>query len=1111
MNEPKISKKRKVTFKSIKRLSSVREPDKKSIGRVFFPSRHGRHFQKFDTHERNSKKNSQSNENTTKNNEDDEFTEEMGFDFNFSQENNQNTYFERQKKESKHWKESENLFFNAFITNQVFPQDACCVICNQAALYRCLDCGPNIFLCKSCTEQIHNKTNLFHRQSSKEHPYRLIPMIILLPKMCSEIICHHERKKILAVQLKGQFQVEVPLCNNIIATLLHHKLFPATPVMPQVAFSFELLDFYHEFMMEAHVTHLAFCRILERLHCPQFIHKNIYLLFLNAVQQYQGLKNRVDNYLHDLHNDQLNKFKCPACPQPHESDAKVTIAFDANFQLTRYKSAGKDFSSQLINNQFLKPHNEYVEFERSKASTNSSKKLLNQLNGCDSHFKASEQKTKKNDKWDDSGLFGCTCRHGIPIRFINLRDMTERYNLTECLLEEIIKKYPFQTQTFNVMYDIACNFHNHVKKPSSPIFPYLNRIDFAVSIFHAYAHTPSCQVMYHPRRMNNFGLTDGESLERLWSYLGRFVSMTRRMRPNHRLDILALAIEHYATKGIENLGIHLVKRMKMAQKMESSCFSVLNTLYEKYNFNEDIILNAIEIQKRRINKTETSFLQQIQGYEQYYEYLADLVLFGSNKSLEKKAQKYEKSLNIKKRWDPLSEEYTLFSNSYAIRKIEYEKNLLLSNSIKYNFLKVSLNNQGHIGIHLVKRMKMAQKMESSCFSVLNTLYEKYNFNEDIILNAIEIQKRRINKTETSFLQQIQGYEQYYEYLADLVLFGSNKSLEKKAQKYEKSLNIKKRWDPLSEEYTLFSNSYAIRKIEYEKNLLLSNSIKYNFLKVSLNNQGHIGNNSTVSKIKALSAIKNRIQISIKKYNKYHELMQIQEKTKYPEARFEDISETTSDFWKSLDNTLENSTGVPQTILYDSIIEYCNMKRAHEEMNTLPQEMIRLVKHWKSSFKSIDTAIEKLLDTTPNQQELGTIIHLKQIQNRTFYRLNDCITRFNFFLNNHEIYSSEWNVISSLDEYKLPINSLIAHSSFNDVYRNDNFSLKSTSTYSQLPEPIELNTEKLVFLSITDDSIELTNSTVEKIADLEESYNGDDDDITIDGDSDSDLATIEDSE
>lgn len=50
------------------------------------------------------------------------------------------------------------------------------------------------------------------------------------------------------------------------------------------------------------------------------------------------------------------------------------------------------------------------------------------------------------------------------------------------------------------------------------------------------------------------GLTDGESLERLWSYLGKFVSMTRYMRPNHRLDVLAYSLENLSDNMVINLG-----------------------------------------------------------------------------------------------------------------------------------------------------------------------------------------------------------------------------------------------------------------------------------------------------------------------------------------------------------------------------------------------------------------------------------------------------------------------------------------------------------------------------------------------------------------------------
>jgi hypothetical protein len=29
-------------------------------------------------------------------------------------------------------------------------------------------------------------------------------------------------------------------------------------------------------------------------------------------------------------------------------------------------------------------------------------------------------------KNDDAGMFGCTCRHGIPIRFLNLKQRGEK-------------------------------------------------------------------------------------------------------------------------------------------------------------------------------------------------------------------------------------------------------------------------------------------------------------------------------------------------------------------------------------------------------------------------------------------------------------------------------------------------------------------------------------------------------------------------------------------------------------------------------------------------------------------------------------------------------------
>ena len=61
--------------------------------------------------------------------------------------------------------------------------------------------------------------------------------------------------------------------------------------------------------------------------------------------------------------------------------------------------------------------------------------------------------------------------------------------------------------------------------------------------------------MYSPRQCEGFGLSDGEVMERLWSYLRRFSQMTKEMRPAHRVDILAHALLYYAFMSKQKLGI----------------------------------------------------------------------------------------------------------------------------------------------------------------------------------------------------------------------------------------------------------------------------------------------------------------------------------------------------------------------------------------------------------------------------------------------------------------------------------------------------------------------------------------------------------------------------
>lgn len=71
----------------------------------------------------------------------------------------------------------------------------------------------------------------------------------------------------------------------------------------------------------------------------------------------------------------------------------------------------------------------------------------------------------------------------------------------------------------------------------------------------------SNKVLLSPLRNEGFGLSDGEVMERLWSYLRRFSRMTKEMRPAHRVDVLTHALLYYGFSIKQKLGMYYISIM----------------------------------------------------------------------------------------------------------------------------------------------------------------------------------------------------------------------------------------------------------------------------------------------------------------------------------------------------------------------------------------------------------------------------------------------------------------------------------------------------------------------------------------------------------------------
>jgi hypothetical protein len=81
--------------------------------------------------------------------------------------------------------------------------------------------------------------------------------------------------------------------------------------------------------------------------------------------------------------------------------------------------------------------------------------------------------------------------------------------------------------TVGLLYDIGCQLHRSCLKYRLLDDAVLHRITFAISVFHAYGHQWACQIIYHPRKCEGFGLSDGEGCERLWSALKHLIAPLR--------------------------------------------------------------------------------------------------------------------------------------------------------------------------------------------------------------------------------------------------------------------------------------------------------------------------------------------------------------------------------------------------------------------------------------------------------------------------------------------------------------------------------------------------------------------------------------------------------
>ncbi|KAL0569924.1 hypothetical protein V5O48_012042 [Marasmius crinis-equi] len=200
------------------------------------------------------------------------------------------------------------------------------------------------------------------------------------------------------------------------------------------------------------------------------------------------------------------------------------------------------------------------------------------LNGCEASFTAADERRTKSSTqfFDSTALMALMCRHDHVLWLANMTSAGEKQHYVLSLIETLYKHLPPDFRV-GVLYDIACQLHCSCVKWDF-LEEQLDRLGFAVSVFHAFGHDWPCQLIYHPRKRTGFGLSDGEGCERFWHSISHLIPYLRVCRYHQRLYTLDTQIQHADKESMLKLGSWLCNKWGNAHGRLSEAERILDGL-----------------------------------------------------------------------------------------------------------------------------------------------------------------------------------------------------------------------------------------------------------------------------------------------------------------------------------------------------------------------------------------------------------------------------------------------------------------------------------------------------------------------------------------------------
>ncbi|KAJ7494558.1 hypothetical protein B0H11DRAFT_1716969 [Mycena galericulata] len=484
-----------------------------------------------------------------------------------------------------------------------------CAVCAEAnPTWRCGDCFGNRMLCTHCVIERHRDEPLhlleeweddyFSPRTCRDlglryqigHPRGEECPFVHLMRPTKKVKARVDEKGFVVLHNNAIHVLDVDFCGcpgavSEVDQLLNIGWYPATPKDPSTAATLSLLRRFHKLNLQARLPAYDFYNTLVILTNAAGLLKvpNRLPQFMDMVREYRHLQMcKRAGRGHDPEGIAATQpgelaIPCRACPHPEINlpedweEAPPEIAWIYRLMLSEdanFKMKGRDRSSRQKDPTlgpgwaYMVASDAYLEYLVKHIDEE-------EISHCVSFAALWSANNKRAKGLRASGIGSVSCARHEIFRPLGTGDLQkgERYsNMDYIFFSSLIG---ITLLTVVASYDIACqwgrNFWKRAKgMPEKLQLPAWLEVIFKVPKFHLPPHVKKCHGPYSFNYTKGVGRTDGEGVERNWSWLNWAARSISVMGPGARDDTIDDLCGFSNWKKTVDLGNSLLRKMVLA-------------------------------------------------------------------------------------------------------------------------------------------------------------------------------------------------------------------------------------------------------------------------------------------------------------------------------------------------------------------------------------------------------------------------------------------------------------------------------------------------------------------------------------------------------------------